>query len=179
MTTIFKNVYVADITNKWFQDIDYPENLKFILFDGINLKINDGLISLAYSNQVIEHIHPDDLPIQLNNIYNSLIDGGYYILTTPHRFRGPADISIHFDKVATCFHLKEYTNIELYRILRKVGFKRVYSQFWLRGLIINIPFPIIQFTELLLKLFPYRLRKYFSGLPIIRSILGICIVAKK
>ena len=38
---------------------------------------------------------------------------------------GPHDISRHFDDVATCFHLKEYTIGELTRLFREVGFRKV------------------------------------------------------
>jgi len=38
---------------------------------------------------------------------------------------GPHDISAYFDDGATGFHLKEYSNEELYRLFLKTGFKNI------------------------------------------------------
>jgi SAM-dependent methyltransferase len=82
-------------------------------------------IDVAFSSQLIEHLHPEDVVIQLQAIYRALVPGGVYICLTPHRFGGPADVSRLFDEVATGFHLKEYTNRELARLFRGTGFSRI------------------------------------------------------
>ena len=43
-----------------------------------------------------------------------------FICLTPHRSTGPHDMSKYFGDVATGFHLKEYTNKELYSCNRSI-----------------------------------------------------------
>ena len=78
------------------------------------------------SNQVIEHIHPDDLLAHFQSTRSILADDGKYIFTTPHKFMGPSDIS----KVFKCdkpsgMHLKEYSYTELRNLLIKSRFKEI------------------------------------------------------
>lgn len=61
----------------------------------------------------MEHLHPDDAYEQLQEIYNALIPGGIYICITPNRLSGPHDVSQYFDSIATGFHPKEYTTVEM------------------------------------------------------------------
>jgi hypothetical protein len=80
---------------------------------------------VAFSNQLMEHLHPDDALQQLRNIYDALAPGGTYICLTPNGLTGPHDISRYFDPVASGFHLKEYTCGELMALFKRVGFKSV------------------------------------------------------
>jgi SAM-dependent methyltransferase len=80
-------------------------------------------VDVVYSQQLMEHLHPDDALDQLRNIFEALKPGGRYICVTPNRITGPHDISRHFDEVAAGFHLKEYTIGELARLFRHVGFR--------------------------------------------------------
>jgi 2-polyprenyl-3-methyl-5-hydroxy-6-metoxy-1,4-benzoquinol methylase len=78
------------------------------------------------SNQVIEHLHPDDLLEHLRTARALLRPGGRYVLSTPHAHLGPADISAVFRSERPLgMHLKEYTYAELRRALRAVGFSSV------------------------------------------------------
>ena len=103
-----------------------------------------GNYDAVISNQVIEHIHPDDLLAHLQSVRLILADDGKYIFTTPHKFIGPSDIS----KVFKCdkplgMHLKEYSYIEIRELLMKSDFKRVKAVWNIPGKInriLNIPF---------------------------------------
>jgi len=78
------------------------------------------------SNQVIEHLHPDDLYEHFNSAKAILKPGGKYIFNTPHRYTGPHDISRVFGcSYAVGMHLKEYTFNEIYKLLKKIGFSRI------------------------------------------------------
>jgi hypothetical protein len=106
-------------------------------------------VDLAYSNQVIEHLHPDDAAEQLSNILAVLKQGGRYICITPSRLDGPHDVSRFFDDTATCFHLKEYTHSELRNLFLRVGFQRVdaYAGYQRKGIYLRIPFAAMLFLE--------------------------------
>ena len=102
-----------------------PSNFELVISDGVSIPVAPGSVDVAYSQQLMEHLHPEDALEQLRNIRTALKPGGRYFCVTPNRTTGPHDISRHFDDVATCFHLKEYTVGELARLFREVGFRRV------------------------------------------------------
>jgi SAM-dependent methyltransferase len=146
-------VYAVDVSATITQGTNSPENLEIMLSDGISLPVPRTSVDLAYSNQLMEHLHPDDAREQLQNVYEALKPGGRYVCITPHRLSGPHDISRHFDRVATGFHLKEYTPGELARLLRRAGFRRVrvylggrghYLAFWPALLsLVELPFTLL------------------------------------
>ena len=95
-------------------------------------------------------------------MYNILSSGGFYIFNTPHRFFGPHDVSKYFYNTPMGFHLKEYSNLDLYILLDKVGFRNVKLLTGFRGYQINLPIQLSIIIELFLALFPYRIRKSLS-----------------
>lgn len=82
------------------------------------------------SNQVVEHLHPDDLLDHFRGVYSILRPGGRYAFTTPHVFTGPSDISRVFllDHVVG-MHLREYSHRELKPKLLQAGFSSVAAPF--------------------------------------------------
>lgn len=77
------------------------------------------------SNQVIEHLHPDDLEAHLKGALRLLKPGGRYAICTPHAYEGPSDISLVFDEERPVgMHLREYTYRELAEAARMAGFSR-------------------------------------------------------
>ena len=103
-------------------------NLTWGVSDGVHLDRFEapGSYDVVFSEQVVEHLHPDDLLPHLSSVRTILRPGGRYILNTPHRFTGPHDVS----KVFRCeramgMHLKEYTFAEVVRALGETGFRRV------------------------------------------------------
>ena len=99
-----------------------PDNFELVISNGTSIPVPDGSMDLVYSNQLMEHLHPDDAQEQLRNIYKALKPGGLYVCTTPHRVQGPTDVSQLFDDVAKGLHLKEYTYEELSSIFKETGF---------------------------------------------------------
>lgn len=120
-----RHVYAIDVSDGLVQDTARPKNFTLLLSDGISVPVPPNSIDLAYSNQVMEHLHPEDAYDQLRNICTALKPGGAYLCITPNRLSGPWDISRTFDAVATGLHLKEYTITELSRLFRAVGFRQV------------------------------------------------------
>lgn len=119
-----RQVYAVDVSEEITRTAAAPANFKLILSDGSSIPVSPGSIDLAYSNQLMEHLHPEDALEQLRNISAALAPGGIYVCITPNRLTGPHDISKYFDTEATGFHLKEYTVTELIAIMRQAGFTK-------------------------------------------------------
>jgi 2-polyprenyl-3-methyl-5-hydroxy-6-metoxy-1,4-benzoquinol methylase len=96
--------------------------------NGVDLERSEPGASydVVISNQVVEHMHPNDLETHSRSVLAILKPGGRYILATPHVYLGPADLSQVFGlKQAVCHHLKEYRYWELARVLTQAGFVRL------------------------------------------------------
>jgi len=174
-----RKVYAVDVSDKIARNFKQPENFELIFSADPGINFFSGSIDIAYSNQLMEHLHPDDAIEQLKGIYRALVQGGIYICLTPNRLSGPHDISRCFDDVATGFHLKEYTNREAYNLFKSVGFSKI--EFYLNAKIIYIKLPVkfIIMIEDLLNLFPDGTRRNMSRILFFRKLLSICLVATK
>lgn len=166
-----------EVRDSW-QDA-WPKNLTFIKSDGIDLPVSSASVDLAYSHQLMEHLHPDDAADQLKQIFRSLRPGGKYLCVTPNKFYGPSDISGFFDDKASGLHLKEYTNRELMKLFSSVGFVRIRILAGAGGYHIRLPVSAATWLESLLDLLPRRLVRSISGYLPLRSILGIRLLAQK
>jgi SAM-dependent methyltransferase len=172
-------VYAVDVSEEMTKLVEKPENLHLILSDGCSIDIPPASVQLAFSNQLMEHLHPDDASEQLRNIYTALADGGRYFCITPNRMSGPHDVSRSFDDVATGFHLREYTVAELELLFRSVGFSGFRAYAGLDGNYVRVPLALIKVTELLLARVPARWRRALGPLAPFRAILGIRLLAIK
>ena len=101
-------------------------------------------MTLAYSFQVMEHIHPDDALEQLRNLFAALAPGGSFFCVTPNRLNGPHDVSKFFDLEARGFHLKEYTITELEALFREVGFRKVEARLRFGGRLRAVPLGFVE-----------------------------------
>ena len=103
-------------------------NLSWGISDGVHLERFESPNSYdaVISNQVIEHLHPDDLFDHFKGVLSILSAGGGYIFATPHLYVGPSDISRVFKyEKPMGMHLKEYTYQELKKLLEQAGFENV------------------------------------------------------
>lgn len=103
-------------------------NLSWGTSDGIHLEQfePENHYDVVLSDQVIEHLHPEDIHRHFSSVSRILAPGGFYIFNTPHRFTGPYDIS----RVFNCdepkgMHLHEYTFRELVWVAKETGFREV------------------------------------------------------
>ena len=172
-------VYAIDVSREIAGDINLPRNLELLLSDGCSIPVPAGSIDVAYSDQLMEHLHPDDAAEQLANIYRALKPGGVYVCITPNRLSGPHDVSRYFDEVATGFHLQEYIIAELSEMFAQVGFRRLAVLVGGRGAHLSAPVRLISTVEVLLQKLPSGLEKMMArGLPL-RPILGAKIVGTR
>ncbi len=155
-------------------------NLELILSDGTSIPVPPGSIDVAYSNQLMEHLHPDDARSQLLNLNRALRPGGIYVCMTPNRLTGPHDISCDFDTVATGFHLREYTNAELIDLFHDCGFGRVRIYSTLRGHAFRVPVrPLLALERWLMRQPLARARAFLNRSQLRRLIDQCRLVAVK
>jgi SAM-dependent methyltransferase len=102
-----------------------PANLEIVVTDTPPYPLPDGIVDLAFSSHVIEHLRPDDALLHAREIRRLLAPGGRYICVTPNRLWGPHDVSRYFSDTPEGLHLCEYTHNELIALLRRAGFRRV------------------------------------------------------
>lgn len=179
---LVRKVYAVDVSNEITKGLIFPHNFDLVISDGISIPVPEHSISIVYSDQLMEHLHPDDAIDQLQNIYKALIPGGLYICSTPNRLSGPHDVSMCFDEVAKGFHLKEYLATEMYTLFRKAGFSKVSLYKSYKQIHIEIPLlPITVFMfkagEEFLSVLPFSLRRRLANMLIIFR--GMTVVGTK
>jgi SAM-dependent methyltransferase len=172
-----KAVYAVDISDQSGRRL--PPNVRTVISDGTSIPVPPGTVDLAFSDQLMEHLHPDDARAQLANIQRALKPGGVYFCITPNRLYGPSDISAYFDDEARGFHLREYTLRELAAILRGAGFPRLRTYVGARGLFVRFPRLPLLALEALLEALPAKLRRRIASTKPMRALLGLRIAAVK
>lgn len=179
LAQLARQVYGLDVSEEITHRSSLPSNFKLILSDGTSVPLPPDSVDVAYSNQLMEHLHPEDGLEQLQGIWRSLRPGGVYICITPNRLNGPHDVSRHFDLVANGFHLKEYTVGELSRLFRKVGFRTVHSLVGRKGAFAPMPLVPVLALEAALSLMPAKARRLVALTAPCRALLGVRLVATK
>lgn len=170
---LVKNSIAIDVSETITDSASTPGNFRLILTDGTQIPVPPKSVQVAYSNQLMEHLHEEDAFDQLKNIYQSLDINGRYICITPNRINGPHDVSAHYDEKARGFHLKEYTWLELSVLFRKAGFNKTVGYIGRGNYFIGIHlFPLIIY-ESLLSLIPRKARKLLSKSVVFRAVLFI------
>ena len=172
-------VYAIDVSAKLTGSIAPPDNFELRLSDGCSVDVPDNTVDVAYSNQLMEHLHPDDVLRQLREVYRALKRGGVYVCVTPNRLGGPYDISRNFDTVATGLHLKEYTVTESSDLFRCVGFARVRAYVGARGLYFGPPLSVLRAFETILERLPHRFRQRLCDSMPLRPVMMIRLVGTK
>lgn len=180
ISRMVQQVYAVDVSEEIASVADQPGNFKLILSDGVSVGVPAGTIDVAYSNMLLEHLHPDDAVEHAREVFQALAPGGVYICRTPHRFAGPQDVSQFFDETATGFHLKEYTFRELHRLFLNVGFASTSPQMRVKGHAYGLPHRATHAMEGLLGILPHRPRKWLATSHAGRTVFNcLTIVAQK
>ena len=170
-------VYAVDISSQHAGGL--PGNVEVVISDGTSIPVPAASVDLAFSDQLMEHLHPDDARTQLANIHRALRPGGVYFCITPNRLYGPSDISAYFDDEAHGFHLREYSLREIVPILREAGFARVRTYVGARGFFVRFPRLALQGLEALLERLPSAWRRRLAGSKPMRALLGLRVAAIK
>lgn len=180
VTKHVKKVYAVDVSQEITKNLNIPQNFELIISDGCSIPLPENTVTVAFSNQLMEHLHPDDAIEQLHNIYRVLVPNGIYVCITPNRLAGPHDISKYFnDEIATGFHLKEYTHTELSSLLSSVGFSKIDAYIGGKGIYTSFPSFPIKVCETLLSRIPFSARRNIANQLSISALLGVILVAQK
>lgn len=171
-----RQVYAVDVSSEITKTLPAPKNFQLILSDGCSVPLADESVNIAFSDQLMEHLHPDDALDQLKEIRRVLAPGGIYICITPNRVSGPHDISKYFDEVATGFHLREYTFSELKKIFHEAEFSRVRAYARVKGFSVKVPALLPMVCEFFLLLLPLTLKRRAARIPLLRVLLNIRLV---
>jgi SAM-dependent methyltransferase len=175
-----RHAYAVDVSDVISTASGRPSNLSLVLSDGVSIPVPPGSVNVAYSNSLIEHLHPEDAADQLRNILTALAPGGVYICRTPHRFAGPQDISRFFDSEPRGFHLKEYTYAELRRLFRQTGFAGTSTRLRFRGAGIGVADRVFLPMEGSLGLLPRAVRGWIARRRVFRPLFdAVTIVGRK
>ncbi|HEU4401404.1 MAG TPA: class I SAM-dependent methyltransferase [Candidatus Polarisedimenticolia bacterium] len=100
-------------------------NFRFAVMDAAHLEFPDGHFDAAYSIDMLEHLHPDDVLVHLREVHRVLKEDGFYFVKTPSILSGPHGGSDPDDP--GCPHLQEYTYGTLLPILRQAGYEGFYA----------------------------------------------------
>jgi len=98
-------------------------NLRFLTMSATRLEFPEASFEAAFSSDLIEHLHADDLPTHLREVHRVLGTKGIYIIKTPSELTGPHGSSDPNDQHS--LHLKEYRYGTLLPLLISAGFKRL------------------------------------------------------
>jgi SAM-dependent methyltransferase len=154
-----RRAIAVDVSETMLLKTPLPPNCDKRLSDGCDIPIPSNTATFAFSDQLMEHLHPDDAVDQLKSIYRALVPGGRYLCATPHRFSGPHDVSKHFDRVATGFHLKEYSIKELAALFRDAGFRETRLVAFVKGRSAIVAVRPLLLVERVLERLPYEWRR--------------------
>jgi SAM-dependent methyltransferase len=152
-----------DISDQRLPSTPFPENCELVIYDGYDLSsLRDSSVDLLFSDQLVEHFHPEDTPLHFRTACRILRPGGRYILRTPHLFTGPWDISKYFSETPQGFHLKEWTFHEIIPELHRAGFHRVRTLALVRGVALTLPSTYFTCAERTLGVLPRSLMRPFA-----------------
>lgn len=177
---VMQNVVAIEVSDAITAKINLPENVRVaIIKKPAAVPMESQSVQLAFSDQLAEHLHPEDFLQQCTNVFESLSVGGHYVLVTPNRLNGPHDISRGFDAEATGMHLKEYTFMELSNLLLGIGFKKVKPIVGFHGHYIALPALVIKALESLLTKLPKKLGFKIANTLVVQMLLAIRLVATR
>lgn len=170
-------VHAVDVSDGVCDVAAQPPNFALHLSDGTSIPLPDASIDVAFSDQLMEHLHPDDARDQLREIRRVLRPGGLYVCITPNRLSGPHDVSRFFSDVAEGFHIREYTTRELVALMRETGFSRVDAAVPVRGRLLRAPLAPFAALESVLTALPAGPRRSLGRSALLRGVLGIRVIA--
>ena len=176
-----RKVFAVDVSREIAERHDSPANFELIISDGSSIPVPDGSVDFAYSNQLMEHLHPDDASRQLENVYRCLAPGGRYVVITPNRLTGPHDISRYFERSASGFHLCEYTYRDLSEILHRAGFVDLKAGISFRSSLRWLPVSPLHLIEAVFRRSSKRQsgRQTLAMSRAVGALLGVTILARK
>jgi SAM-dependent methyltransferase len=176
---LVRKAYGLEVSEELTRGIQNTEKFQVLLSNGCEIPLPDNTIDVAYSFQVMEHIHPDDAIDQLKDLYRVLKPSGLYYCITPNRLYGPNDISRDYDREATGLHLKEYSITDLLKLFRSIGFEKVWIERMIKGHRFTAPVLPASILERALECLPWGIRVPLARSYLMTRLLHVSVVGKK
>jgi SAM-dependent methyltransferase len=176
----FERVIGSDFSHRITEIGDLPPNVETFVIDGMPFPLEDGSVDVAYSDQLIQKLDPDDAIGHLAEVRRVVRRTGRYICVTPNKASGPHDISVFYDEVSQGVHLREYRSAELAALLHDAGFERVRFYLGGRGRYVPIPLGVASALEALFARLPRAIRSRLTESKLVLNmypLLGINAVA--
>jgi SAM-dependent methyltransferase len=170
-----EKVIAVDVSPTVTDGRDRPGNLELRLIDGCTIPAVPGSVDLAFSDQLMEHLHPEDAARQARDIAGALRSGGAYVCVTPSRLTGPHDISGLYDDEPRGFHLREYATRDVAALLLEAGFAKVRLLIVVRDHAWAVPSGPMIALERLLDALPARSGGWIARRTPLRKLLGTTI----
>jgi 2-polyprenyl-3-methyl-5-hydroxy-6-metoxy-1,4-benzoquinol methylase len=136
------------------------------------LNFDNDIFDAVFCQEVLEHLHPDDVPLFFQESFRVLKSGGILSVETPNKTTGPQDISRGFSTIAQGLHLKEWTVSELNEQFLLAGFRNIKSilspQFLARRYsfvhrLTKVPIQFKHFQDIILRFIPNLSLRTFIG----------------
>jgi SAM-dependent methyltransferase len=179
VSRVVPKVYAVDVSREIARIRGLPSNVDFRASDGTSVPVPERGVDVAFSYQLMEHLHPADAAEQLGNVLRALRPGGAYVCVTPNRLSGPHDISQYFDDSATGFHLREYTVKELHALFSSAGFAAVDAIVGGHGRYARVPILPVELAERAAARLPRSLRRASQARILMGGVLGARVVGWK
>ncbi len=154
-----RRVRVVEIADQIPAGVARPANLELALYDGFTLDLPEGSAGVVFSEQFVEHLHPDDAARHFGLVHRILRPGGRYLLRTPERWTGPHDISRWFSETPQGFHLREWSYAELVHTARGAGYRSEQAYWTGRGRCLRWPLAMALAVESAVAHMPLGLRR--------------------
>jgi len=152
-----RHVYGVDISDQRRNSDINPSNFTLIIYNGFDLsEIEDNSIDIVFSDQLIEHIHPEDVECHFQLVKRILKPGGKYIFRTPHSLTGPHDMSRYFSDEPECFHLKEWKYQEIKKLVKAIRYSKFYTYWSAKGVTVRVPYIYFMVCESMFRFLPRR-----------------------
>jgi len=172
-----ERVHAVDISPQ--AQAELPANVRYVMTDGRAIDVPAGSVDVAFSDQLMEHLHPDDASEQLANVHRALKPGGVYVCITPNKLYGPSDISAFFEDEARGFHLREYTLRDMREVFARAGFGAMHAYVGARGHFFRVPCALLEAFEWTLERLPVRVRRRLADTQVLKALLGLRVAAIK
>lgn len=171
-----RSALALDVTDALALDDDPATGFGFRIFEGVDIGLPAESVDVAYSHDVVEHIHEDDFADHARSVLKALRPGGTYLCVTPNRLSGPHDVSGPYSETPEGFHLREYSVTELAGAFSRAGFGHVRVAISVAGRRIGpiLPASLLRPVEWLLAKLPRSLARRLA-----RPLAAVKVVAVK
>jgi SAM-dependent methyltransferase len=154
-----RRVRVVEIADQIPSGVRRPGNFELVLYDGGDPGIAPDSVDVVFSEQFVEHLHPDDAVEHFGVVHRMLRSGGRYVLRTPERWTGPHDVSRWFAATPQGFHLREWSYADLVHVGRQCGYRQYEAAWQARGICVHWPLSLALAVESIVARLPRGWRR--------------------